>query len=314
MVEMTSSAKITVIIPVYNMQSYLKEALLSLEHQKYKNFEVIIVDDGSTDNSRVIIDDFKKSSTLRIAYYYQSNKGVSAARNYGLDLCQTNLVCFLDADDTLPEYALELYARYEKEYDTVVGYTSRTNKTNENINKTHDGVDYIMNDYLFRNSKYQFCSFLYKKKILDDFSIRFSQDLKYGEDEEFTWKYLCHCKTALTIETDVYFYRDNQQSASHNVSFKRTQVIDTMIRVNSYFRMEHHPFANKLEKYGIAKAKLSILKQFSEQRMKDMYKLLVESTKYNYSMIPLLGFPDIRIKIASGLFLLSPSLFYKIVR
>lgn len=305
---------ISIIIPIYNSEMYLSECLGSLRKQTFSDFEVICVNDGSIDNSAQICKDMCALDS-RFKYIEQDNGGVSRARNKGLEMAKGDWICFLDADDTLPNYSLELYMRYAENYDVVAGCTTRSisEKTlNENL-LTHDGMTYLLQDYLFNNTKYQFCSFIYKRSILDSYLIKFSEDLKYGEDEEFAWKYLSHCSAGIALEADLYNYRDNINSASHNVSYSRVQVIDTMIRVNSYYRSINHEFADLIYRYGIPRAKLSILKQFAANKQKDLYSKLMCSCDYDYKLTSLLLFPNTKIRIAALMYLLSPQLFYKLL-
>ena len=305
---------ISIIIPIFNAEKYLSECFCSLQNQTYSDFEAICVNDGSKDNSAQICKDLCALDS-RFIYVEQDNGGVSKARNKGLEKVKGDWICFLDADDTLPNYALELYMRYADNFDVVAGYTSRSlsqKRLNENI-CTHDGITYLLHDYLYNNTKYQFCSFFYKKSILDSYSIRFSEDLKYAEDEEFAWKYLGHCNSGISLDVDLYNYRDNITSASHTLSFDRVQVIDTMMRVSSYYRAINSSFADTIYKYGIPRAKLSILKQFAVNKRKDLYYMLSCSTVYNYKLFPLLSFPNIKIKLAALVYLLSPRLFYKLL-
>lgn len=305
---------ISIIIPIYNAEKYLSECFESLQKQTYSDFEVICVNDGSNDNSAQICYEYCELDS-RFIYIAQENCGVSKARNKGLENVNGDWICFLDADDTLPNYALELYMRYANKYDVVAGYTSRS-LSEKTLNESlciHDGMTYLLNDYLFNNTKYQFCSFFYKKSIIEFYSIRFSEDLKFGEDEEFAWKYLSHCCSGVTLDVDLYNYRDNITSASHNVSFDRVQVIDTMIRVNSYYRSINHDFADTIYEYGIPRAKLSILKQFATNKQKDLYSKLSCSSDYDYKLTSLLSFPNAKVKIATLVYLLSSKLFYKLL-
>lgn len=305
---------ISIIIPIYNAEKYLSECFGSLQKQTYVDFEVVCVNDGSKDNSAQICKEFCAFDS-RFKYIEQENGGVSKARNKGLQTVKGEWICFLDADDTLPDYALELYMRYTEKYDIIAGYTSRSlsEKSLKKHLRTHRGITYLLQDYLFNNTKYQFCSFFYKKSILDSYSIRFSEDLKYGEDEEFAWKYLSHCSTGIALEVDLYNYRDNITSASHTLSFARVQVIDTMIRVSSYYRLNNHEFAGMLYKYGIPRAKLSILKQFAANKQKELYLMLSCSSEYDYKLLSLLTFPNTKIMVAALVYLLSPKLFYKLL-
>lgn len=305
-------AKLSVIIPCYNMGKYILDALKSLEEQTYKDFDVIIIDDGSNDESRDVIEDFKCHSSLTIHYYYQDNAGVSAARNTAIEKSSSEYLFFLDADDTLPTFTLSILMSDANKYDVSAGYVLKGVSCDKKNYNRKNGIENLMNEYLFNNIWYQFCSFLYKKEIVDLYSLRFSEDLKYGEDEEFAWKYLCHCKTAVINCLNIYNYRDNPTSASHNVSFLRTQCIDTMMRAANYFDSFHNPFGWQLKNMGVPRAKLAILKQFAMCGQYNLYKQLRNSDKYNMSLFSLLKFPDLKIRIAAFVYCISPSLFYKL--
>ena len=97
---------ISVIIPVYNVKAYLAEAVESVIHQTYQNLEIILVDDGSTDGSGEICDEYAKKDN-RIKVIHQQNKGLSASRNAGLDTCQGEIISFLDSDDAFCKDMLE---------------------------------------------------------------------------------------------------------------------------------------------------------------------------------------------------------------
>ena len=93
-----SNAKISIIVPVYNIEKYIEKSVESLVNQTYKNIEIILIDDGSTDSSPQICDKLKKEDT-RIKVIHQPNKGVSAARNAGLDAACGDYIGFCDGDD-----------------------------------------------------------------------------------------------------------------------------------------------------------------------------------------------------------------------
>ena len=307
----------SIIIPMYNMGSFIGNTLEAFTKQTYKDFRIIVVDDGSTDDGAEVVHQWMKRDILDIEYVHQTNQGVSAARNNGIEHSKTPYLLFCDADDLTPYNALANISRYIQKYDAVAGLASRNPEEGKVINETQgerEGVDFLMNKFLFNNVDLHFCSFAYKKSILDENNIRFSRDLKYGEDEELTWKYLCHCKSAVFLETPLYCYLPNPNSASHKLSMARTQVIDSMIRVSDYYKKNNHSFYNSLETLGIPRAKLAILKQFAANHRKDLYEELVHCEEYkDYRIKNLLSFPDTKIKLVASIYLLSPSLCYTLL-
>ena len=89
--------KLTIVIPAYNVSKYLRQCLSSILHQSVKNYQIIIVNDGSTDDTGKICEEYQKNNSIK--YIYQENKGLGAARNTGLTYVDTPYVCFLDSDD-----------------------------------------------------------------------------------------------------------------------------------------------------------------------------------------------------------------------
>lgn len=113
-------SEISVIVPVYNTEPYLRECIESILRQSYTDFEVLLVDDGSTDDSGAICDEYAKKDN-RIKVIHTKNMGVSSARNIGLDNAIGNWIIFADADDELYKDALNLrYDDFEK-HDLVLG-------------------------------------------------------------------------------------------------------------------------------------------------------------------------------------------------
>ena len=105
---------ISVIVPVYNVEEYLEECLESVQNQTYTNFEVILVNDGSTDNSKEICERYCKQDT-RFHLLNQENQGQSAARNHGVTASKGELITFVDSDDVLSIKYLEILNRYMTE-------------------------------------------------------------------------------------------------------------------------------------------------------------------------------------------------------
>ena len=177
------------------------------------------------------------------------------------------------------------------------------------------GVNYELEHFLFKNISFHFCSFAYRIDVLNQYKIRFTVNSKYGEDEEFTWKYLCHCKTSVSINEVLYCYRTNPQSATQRISWLRTDGLDSMIRVYEYYKQNKHPFAKELLTFGIPREKLYILKLFAKAKRWDLYTKLLESNDYKqYDIIKLLRFPDIRIRAIALLQSISPYLCYQALR
>ena len=116
MKEKNTKALISIIIPVYNAEKYISNTIKSLFSQTYKNFEVIIIDDGSSDNSMQIVDKEMKQKNIPYTIIRQANQGVGKARNVGYENANGEWILFLDADDTINPFSIEIYTKIiEKE-------------------------------------------------------------------------------------------------------------------------------------------------------------------------------------------------------
>lgn len=219
---------ISIIVPVYNTAKYLSECLDSILNQTYADIEVILVDDGSTDNSLEICQDYQKKDE-RVQVYHQENSGVSAARNFGLDCARGEYISFCDSDDKIaPELYQILYSTMQKyDVDRVVsGYTylfddGRTlyskpriqdgkYTSSDILKKTID--DGTLSGFLFSGVN----NSLHKKKIIDEHNLRFDSNIKYNEDSLFSFQYMLHSRSIYSLQSKpTYFYRQHGTSATH---------------------------------------------------------------------------------------------------
>lgn len=186
--------KISVIVPLYNKEKHIYQCLNSIKKQKFKNFEVFIIDDGSTDNSKEICINFCKEDD-RFKYFFKNNGGVSSARNYGLKLIKNDYVIFIDADDYIEESYLESLT--ENKNDLIVqGF-----KKDEHgiINEYHiQNCVYnkqdVLNDLLINKEITNVFSVPYLKlfdmRYIKKYSIKFNEDLNFGEDFDFVLRYI----------------------------------------------------------------------------------------------------------------------------
>ena len=127
-------SKVSVIVPVYNSEVYLSMCIDSIINQTYKNLEIILIDDGSTDNSLKICNDYEKKDN-RIKVFHQENKGVSAARNLGLSLSQGEYITFVDSDDELIENGISLLVQDICLYNADIATASKVHIIKEQEEK-----------------------------------------------------------------------------------------------------------------------------------------------------------------------------------
>ncbi len=213
---MENQALISVIIPVYNVENYLRECVDSVLKQTYRNLEIILVDDGSTDSSGIICDEYVEKDD-RISVIHQKNGGLSVARNTGLTEANGDYVYFLDSDDYIAENTFEtLLAIAEKDNSDIVffdavsfadtdDFTVKQNYIRKNRYKTDNGLNIF--SQMTENNEFHSAVYLmlFKKFFVDDNRLTFVPGILH-EDMVFTYHSLCLAQTVSQC-TDALYHR-----------------------------------------------------------------------------------------------------------
>ncbi|HEN9963703.1 TPA: glycosyltransferase family 2 protein [Streptococcus agalactiae] len=205
--------KVTVIIPIYNSEAYLKECVQSVLQQTHPLIEVILIDDGSTDNSGEICDNLSQEDN-RILVFHKKNGGVSSARNLGLDKSTGEFITFVDSDDFVAPNMIEIMLKNlitenadiaEVDFD-ISNERDYRKKKRRNIYKVFKNNN-SLKEFLSGNRVENIvCTKLYKKSIIGN--LRFDENLKIGEDLLFNCKLLCQ-EHRIVVDTtsSLYTYR-----------------------------------------------------------------------------------------------------------
>ncbi len=242
--------KVSVIVPVYNVESYIKQCVESILNQSFNEFELILVDDGSGDNSGIICDELAQTDD-RIVCVHKENGGVSSARNAGLDIAKGEYIAFVDSDDCIASDMLEVLYGNMMKYDTDISgieYAEFSKSlpaiiTNSRIKyKKNDLMKFIMQ----KNRLYCVVRYLYKTSILSN--QRFDCDIKLGEDQMFVFDYVSKCKTLVMSNYNGYFYRRNINSLSNGQLKKsckdeldnRLKMIDILDKKTKKYGQAHY--------------------------------------------------------------------------
>lgn len=215
---------ISIIIPVYNQSKYVGKCIESVIDQTYTNIEIIVINDGSTDNSLEII---KKYNDKRIKVINQNNQGVYKTRCNGIKLSKGKYIFFLDSDDFIEKNCIKkLYMNVNKYNADVVRCNFKKLKNTgyvSNITKLKPGV-FLKKDFQKNIYKYIFTSFdlnsvcmqLIKKKVLKNISDTI-YDIKYGEDLLFNCLIIDNSSLISIIDDELYIYRDNSEGCTKKV-------------------------------------------------------------------------------------------------
>ena len=217
--------KISIVVPVYNAEDYLERCLHSILDQEFSSYEVVLVDDGSTDASWLICDRYS-STDPRFITLHQPNKGVSAARNAGINMAQGEYVMFLDADDALLPDALEVMVESLNGEDVVVGGYGTfiggvpSKEVKPDVTRSYKGNDYprFFEDNLRPNCELLDAPWakLFRTKAIR--GIRFNEDMNYAEDKLFVFEVLSKCTSILAVSHAVYGYYRRAGSLGSDIS------------------------------------------------------------------------------------------------
>ena len=214
---------ISIIIPVYNVEKYVRKCLDSVVNQTYKDLEILVIDDGSTDGSGKICDEYKKDNKVRV--FHTENRGLSAARNLGLDKAKGEWIGFVDSDDWIEPYMYEvLLKRAEKTGADIVAfkfYQEYVNKTEESVGSTVpftvEGDDILKAILLERRFTEDVWNKFYRSTLFQ--SIRYPEG-RIFEDYATTYKLLQKAKKLIYIPDCLTHYRNRINSLSNIHSMK----------------------------------------------------------------------------------------------
>lgn len=231
---------ISVIVPVYNVEEYLPKCLESIIGQTYKRLEIILVDDGSTDNSGYICDSYARKDS-RVIVIHQSNFGVSAARNEGIKIATGDYICFVDSDDWIEEDYFELIIQDLVDNNPIclinnyVKYYEKGNVKNPYSNVTQklimDAETALIE--LFKHNLYGWepVASFYRTKALK--YVKFDEDIHFGEDLMFNYNFFkvnSGCVVYLDLAKYHYVFRENSTCNSSTMA-KRMDFIKVLDRI-----------------------------------------------------------------------------------
>ena len=238
--------KISIIIPVYNTEIYIKQCLDSVLKQTYKDFEIIIINDGSTDNSELVITETVKNYN-NLKYLYQENRGLSESRNLGIKHARGEYISFIDSDDWIEESFLEQMVTavekngadlgqcgyFRKDGSNIAGFTMPKSKTVYSLNEESTYISYYYNTFIQHKYGIICCNKLYKKEIIDKEGLKFQKNSEiYAEDLLFNIEYLVNSNKIIDVPICLYNYRVREGSITQtNKPFLEKRYAELMKRV-----------------------------------------------------------------------------------
>lgn len=306
----------SIIIPVYNVEKYLRQCLDSIVNQTFSNFEVICINDGSTDNSLEILNEYA-AKDKRFIILSQENQGQGIARNKAIDMANGEIIMFVDPDDFIDLNALEiLYNKYKETNVEIVQFDYELyRKDNNKPNKIHSFQDNYKEDLKFVLKNNQIFSFrdfekvqfesiglavwsrIYSTKFIKENNIKFAPN-KHGEDHIFSLKSMMLANKILYINTPFYHYRERIGSAVNKASNDNFCVFDNIKLFKNFlqeynlfnkYKKEYHQYIGEFcawQYFCIPLENIDkYLKKCEEVLNKDGYKKFKEKIKGDFSIL-----------------------------
>lgn len=276
---------ISVIVPVYNVEKYLKKCVETIQNQTYTELEIILVDDGSQDQSGAICDELGKQDE-RIVVIHQVNSGQASARNAGLKKCKGEYVAFIDSDDTIELTMFETLIRLIEKSDSDIVLCGHQSLAEGYMPQSLELGQVIDLDYeelweeIFGKLNNSVCNKLYKADLLQ--GLEFSQGIIHGEDLIFNLMYLARCKKGVLTTVKLYHYYRRAGSITRS-SFNRNKMFEIVAKDKALEIVKKHKPDQVMnaEKYCF-RARMNVIRSIYRSGVEDEYRTEIE-TYENYA-------------------------------
>ncbi len=306
---MENQALISVIIPVYNVEKYLRECIDSVLNQSYTSYEVILVDDGSTDSSGEICDEYVEKYN-NITVLHKSNGGLSSARNKGFELSKGEYVYFLDSDDYLAPDALgKLIENIKKEKSDLVFFDAHSfadpegafevkqNYIRKNRYKTDSGLAVLT--ALQNNKEYHSAVPLLflKREFYEEADLEFISDIFY-EDMIFTYQAFCKAETVSHCDEALYYrrYRKNSIMTSEK-SKKHFESCVVVYAETLKFSLEHKTAENEATLKYISRCAFNVFNMFENLNAEDKKECKLKLREIKKDILKNSAFSDTALRL-----------------
>lgn len=306
MIGSVNDSLVSIIVPIYNAEKYLDSCIQSVLRQTYTNWELILIDDGSTDKSGRIAEEYGFADE-RITVFHQKNLGVSLARNQGIDEATGNYIVFLDADDELIEDCLAKTVNIAEETnaDVVAGRSCENQELFQDriIWTGAEALENSLKDHLFT---YSACAKLIRREFIG--KTRFTPDIRINEDSYFVFQLLCKQNVFVLTNDVIYFYRANSESSSRTVFSEKYFDILKVSDLKYKKIEEQFPQMHDLAKNMLLKARMNVLRILAV-RTRDEYRD-VEKKLLEYILDNKEDYIPSSKECNQWMFILSHHLFY----
>lgn len=314
--------KISVIVPIYNVKKYIELSITSICEQTFNDYEIILVNDGSPDDSVQIAENIINKFGKTYSLINKKNGGLPSARNIGIENANGDFVCFIDSDDVIaPTHLQELYDACHK-FDTYIAFSDfqLTSEKNRKGNSDRFFSPYkilknqLLENFLIRKLKIHCCALLIKKDYLVEKKILFNEKLRYGEDIDFMWRLFPTIDAISATGNNTYKYLIRENSLMTKQNIERVELLCKEFQETVYGLEEQYPNERYIWKYLYAKALLAFYRTFAEASQYEDFILLLNKTNYKNEISKIFGIKSVKLNILAIFLLIHPKIFYSVIR
>lgn len=278
--------KVSIIVPVYNVERYINRCINSILVQTYTEFELILIDDGSPDNCGEICEAFARMDE-RVCCIHQKNIGLSGARNSGLDKATGNYICFVDSDDAVHEDFLRTLVETIESHNADIASCGRVDVYDESLPKgeaiinytiefnQHEAMRHLVENKVFYQTVWDK---IYTRKAIGN--IRFPVG-KLHEDEFFTWKVLLNSEKIITVDAPLYYYYHRSGSIMESFSARRMDFLAARDERHAHI-LRHFPELSLCSKESIEFPCILFMQKLLQTRNKDLINSCIPTLQYYY--------------------------------
>ncbi len=309
---------LSIVIPVYNAKPYLTALIDSFCKQRHTDFELVLVDDGSTDGSYEELCRLTADLPFSVSVYRQENAGVSAARNVGTTLAKGDYLSFVDSDDVVhPDYVNTLYEAVQQ-YPAceVLLFRSRRVREGEPCSAQVfspsiecESPTAVLTRFIHNPTALSMCNVCIRREFYCDNDLSFREGYKYYEDYEALYRVLALSQTVLVTERDLYFYIQRPQSAMAQFTVDRLSCMTLMRDLYPLLQQQVPDFFPLFDRWMIARLSWSVMWQASTAFSISDALRFARLAKMKSHLRRLYDYPDRKVRYSARLFGTSVPLF-----
>ena len=311
---------ISVVIPVYNIEKYIGKCLESIVNQDYRDFEIILVNDGSKDNSKDVVLEYLKDKDVRYVLVEKENGGLSSARNAGLKKAEGEYVVFIDGDDYISSDFLSVLHRMIEDYDTDFSFCNFSFIRKQDVFEVSDGrevvytKDELLKIFLKRTIGFVVPSMMFTREFLLVNNLFFNENTRFSEDQMFIWNVILASDRSIYSFRKMYGYyvRDNSIMTSSSYDKVENSLNDYIDYTEKLIKL-HPEYADIINKI-LPRWQLGTLYTSARLLNKDDYLKLYERIDGRSLLRRIKGIGEIKAYLLACVSAVSGRLLYELCR